>query len=196
MTEREEQAIVVLNTLYDNPLLSDIYRQALEVGIIAIKALDQRLCEYKEYEKDLNELKEEILEEGNILVSKRDLLERFVKIDNDYSNRPWNLLQILANINILIGKEPCSDYISREDALMALTGEWIEPTDELIHRFIRRIRKLPPVTVEPKTDTLDKIKAEIEAKCCITVGRENDGAITLHDVFEIIDKYKAEGSKA
>lgn len=39
---------------------------------------------------------------------------------------------------------------------------------------------------------LDKIKAEIEAKCCITVGRECDGAITLHDVFEILDKYKEE----
>ena len=39
---------------------------------------------------------------------------------------------------------------------------------------------------------LDKIREEIEAKCCITVGRENDGAITLYDVFEIIDKYKAE----
>lgn len=45
---------------------------------------------------------------------------------------------------------------------------------------------------EPKSDVLDKIRAEVEAKCCITVGRENDGAITLHDVFEIIDKYKAE----
>lgn len=43
-----------------------------------------------------------------------------------------------------------------------------------------------------KNDVLDKIRAEIEAKCCITVGRENDGAITLHDVFEILDKYKAE----
>lgn len=39
MTEREEQAVVVLNTLQDNPLLSDIHRQALEVGIMAIKAL-------------------------------------------------------------------------------------------------------------------------------------------------------------
>ena len=38
MTEREEQAITVLNTLYNNPLLSDIHRQALEVGIMAIKA--------------------------------------------------------------------------------------------------------------------------------------------------------------
>jgi len=44
-----------------------------------------------------------------------------------------------------------------------------------------------------KCEVLDKIRAEIEAKCCITVGRENDGAITLHDVFEIIDKYKKEG---
>ena len=44
-----------------------------------------------------------------------------------------------------------------------------------------------------KCEALDKIKSEIEAKCCITVGRENDGAITLHDVFEIIDKYKGEG---
>lgn len=39
---------------------------------------------------------------------------------------------------------------------------------------------------------LDKIRAEIEQRCCITVGRENDPAITLHDVFQIIDKYKAE----
>lgn len=45
---------------------------------------------------------------------------------------------------------------------------------------------------EKQEHVLDKIRAEIEAKCCITVGRENDGAITLHDVFEIIDKYKAE----
>ena len=38
MTEREEQAVIVLNTLYNNPLLSDIHKQALEVGIMAIKA--------------------------------------------------------------------------------------------------------------------------------------------------------------
>lgn len=39
---------------------------------------------------------------------------------------------------------------------------------------------------------LDKIRAEIEQKCCITVGQENEPAITLYDVFQIIDKYKAE----
>ena len=48
-------------------------------------------------------------------------------------------------------QEPCEDAISREDALMALTGEWTEITDEIIHRFIKRIKALPPVTPQPKT---------------------------------------------
>ena len=43
------------------------------------------------------------------------------------------------------------DAISREDALMALTGEWTEKTDEIIHRFIRRIKALPSVTPKQRT---------------------------------------------
>lgn len=43
-------------------------------------------------------------------------------------------------------------------------------------------------------EVLDKIRSEIESECCITVGRGNDPAITLRDVFKIIDKYK-EGSE-
>jgi DNA-directed RNA polymerase subunit RPC12/RpoP len=65
-----------------------------------------------EYEKDLSELKEQILKEGNTLLTKRDLLERFCEIDKEYKGGPWNLLQILANINILIGEKP-------------QTGHWI-----------------------------------------------------------------------
>lgn len=57
MTEREEQAITVLNTLYNNPLLSDIHRQALEVGIKAIKALssseNQKMGQWKRISRDL-----------------------------------------------------------------------------------------------------------------------------------------------
>jgi Zn finger protein HypA/HybF involved in hydrogenase expression len=48
-------------------------------------------------------------------------------------------------------QEPCENAISREDALMALTGEWTEITDEIIHRFIKRIKALPPVNPQPKT---------------------------------------------
>lgn len=45
-------------------------------------------------------------------------------------------------------------------------------------------------------DKLDKIKAEIERKCCITVRSDNEPAITLYDVFQILDKYKAESEEA
>ena len=44
------------------------------------------------------------------------------------------------NVLKLLEQEPCEDAISREDALMALTGKWTELTDELIHQFIRRIK--------------------------------------------------------
>ena len=93
-------------------------------------------------------------------------------------------------------QEPCEDAISRQAVLDCAST--IETDDfsgnEIIEVVtVEEIKELPSVNPqELKTDTLDKIKAEIEAKCCITVGRENDGAITLHDVFEIIDKYKAE----
>lgn len=44
-------------------------------------------------------------------------------------------------------------------------------------------------------EVLAEIKAEIEQKCCITVGSKNEPAITLYDVFQIIDKYKAESEE-
>jgi len=48
-------------------------------------------------------------------------------------------------------QEPCEDAISREDVLLALTGEWTELTDELIHYFITCIKKLPSVNPQAKT---------------------------------------------
>ena len=134
----------------DFPYRDEIIPIAKEALEMAITALEREPCEYKEYEKDLNELKKQILEEGNVLVSKQDLLERFIKIDHDYSHRPWNLLQILANINILIGEEPCSDAISREAAIKAIcrhcTPEKPErcPTAEICHSY-QELKALPPV---------------------------------------------------
>ena len=66
--------------------------------------------------------------------------------------------EVVKVINAL-EQEPCTDAISREDALMALTGEWTDSTDELIHRFIRRIRTLPPVT------PAEKVGHWIDGKC-------------------------------
>ena len=47
-------------------------------------------------------------------------------------------------------QQTCEDAVSREDVLMALTGEWTESTDELIHGFIKRIKALPSVNPQPK----------------------------------------------
>jgi hypothetical protein len=96
-------------------------------------------------------------------------------------------------------QEPCADAISRKAALEAILTRMPNfcggEGGNLINRneTASYIRNLPSVTPKQKQETiLDKIRAEIESKCCITVGRENDPAITLYDVFEIIDKYKAE----
>lgn len=34
-----------------------------------------------------------------------ELVERFIEVDKEYSGRPWNLLQILSNINMIIPVE-------------------------------------------------------------------------------------------
>lgn len=60
------------------------------------------------------------------------------------------LAEWLKDYKRLLEQDPCENDISREDALMALTGEWTDSTDELIHKFIRRIRTLPSVTPQPK----------------------------------------------
>jgi hypothetical protein len=104
-----------------------------------------------EYEKDLNEMKEQIIKEGNTLLTKKDLLERFCKIDKEYKGRPWNLLQILANINILIGEEPCEDCISRQ-AVLAIAGDSCLDLDSYddAREFCDEIKELPPVQSKPK----------------------------------------------
>ena len=115
----------------------------------------------------------------------------------------------------LAEQEPCDDAISRQavlneiyntdgisniyfhlaDEIIALPPVTPQYTDAEIQKMQNlesaEIQKAYEIGKAEGSEVLDKIRAEIEAKCCITVGRENDGAITLHDVFEIIDKYKA-----
>lgn len=100
-----------------------------------------------EYEKDINDLKEQILKDGNTLVSKRDLVERFCEIDKEYNGEPWNLLQILANINVLIGEEPCEDVVGRQAVLKEIPKLWNSNGDkdycmETLRDFVT---ELPPV---------------------------------------------------
>ena len=99
-----------------------------------------------EYEKDLNELKEQILKEGNTLVSKRDLVERFCEIDKEYNGESWNLLQILANINVLIGEESCEKAVSVQDCINAIENTDCELSPQAWREITNNIMSLPLVT--------------------------------------------------
>lgn len=59
-------------------------------------------------------------------------------------------------------QEPCEDCISREDALMCLTGQYIAdkeyPPEEIISKHIRRIKALPSVrpSVSENEDSISR----------------------------------------
>jgi hypothetical protein len=72
--------------------------------------------------------------------------------------------------------------------------EYEEFTEEKMS-IIDFVNRYSDEGVTTADDILDKIRAEIEAKCHITVGRENDPAISLYDVFQIIDEYKTESEE-
>ena len=51
------------------------------------------------------QIRRELLERGDEMVSFRQLVERFDAVEEEYPNQSWNLMQIYNNFNILIGKE-------------------------------------------------------------------------------------------
>lgn len=55
--------------------------------------------------KNENLFYEEQMMNSNKTIPIRDLVERFIEIDKEYENQPWNILQILTNINMIIPVE-------------------------------------------------------------------------------------------
>ena len=69
-------------------------------------------------------------------------------LDHTHNNESKKALRMAIKA---LEQQTCEDAISREDALMALTGEWHESRDEILSLAIRRIRTLPSVNPQPKT---------------------------------------------
>lgn len=91
----------------------------------------------------------------------------------------------------MVEQEPCENAISREDVLMCLTGEWTEITDEIIHRFIKRIKALPPVNTQPKWIPVSERLPEEEQRVLVTqIVRERTTVYCTRFPFEEIkEKY-------
>lgn len=58
---------------------------------------------YEEGDRDLY-YEKQMIDDGKT-VPIRDLVERFIEIDKEFNGEPWNILQILKNINMIIPLE-------------------------------------------------------------------------------------------
>ena len=53
-------------------------------------------------EKETKNLISELTKDDNLYINLSELIERFVEVDEYYNHEPWNLMQILTNINMII----------------------------------------------------------------------------------------------
>lgn len=98
-------------------------------------------------------------------------------------------------------QEDCEDCISRESVLAIAGDSCLDLNSyEDTKEFCDEIKDLPPVTPQPKTDVLDKIRAEIMQLDYDTdyvdydhndmAQTETIHTICREEVIQIIDKYK------
>ena len=89
-------------------------------------------------------------------------------------------------------QEPCGDCITRKAVLDINESHHGQMPNHINHQIWQEIKDLPPVTPKPKTDVLDKIRAEIEALEDGISSYHNDRPWIFKDeVLAIIDKYTA-----
>jgi len=106
--------------------------------------------------------REEAYSRIDAIIEKHEVDDVYVTINN---HKDYDALRFARK---LLEQEPCDDAINHEDALMRLTGE-IKDTDTIetiIARFVRRIRKLPPVNPQPKTGHWIDIDGGVECDKC------------------------------
>lgn len=63
------------------------------------------LPKQEEPSKDVELIRQELLDRGDEVVSFRQLVERFDEVEEEFKGVPWNLMQIYSNFNVLIGEK-------------------------------------------------------------------------------------------
>lgn len=96
------------------------------------------------------------------------------------------------DIDYSLEQEPCEDCISREQLVRELNAQMA--VDAITKEVaIDMLEHLPPVTLKPKTDVLDKIRAEIkEVQTYKMFEGEDTVYVERKDVLAIINKYRTE----
>ena len=71
--------------------------------------ITEEMCDYlsshKAYKKEDNLYYEKRMMETNKTIPISELVERFIEVDKEFRREPWNILQILANINTIVPVE-------------------------------------------------------------------------------------------
>lgn len=69
----------------------------------------EEMCDYlsshKAYKKEDNLYYEKRMMETDKTIPISELVERFIEVDKEFKGESWNILQILANINIIVPVE-------------------------------------------------------------------------------------------
>ena len=76
--------------------------KALEMLLERAEKGEKIMIHETDTEKETKNLISELTKDDNLYVNLPDLIERFVEVDEYYNHEPWNLMQILANINMII----------------------------------------------------------------------------------------------
>ena len=69
----------------------------------------EEMCDYlsshRTYKEDDDLYYEKKMMESKKTIPISELVERFIEVDQEFRGEPWNILQILANINIIVPVE-------------------------------------------------------------------------------------------
>ena len=69
----------------------------------------EEMCDYlsshRTYKEDDDLYYEKKMMESKKTIPISELVERFIEVDKEFRGEPWNILQILANINMIIPVE-------------------------------------------------------------------------------------------
>ena len=95
--------------------------------------------------------------------------------------------------------EPCGDAISREAALMCMTGKYVADLeykpDDIISQHIKRIKALPSVTPKQKTGEWIELKDQKPEALEDVLVKDIDGDVTcayLCDDTDFLERFSGE----
>lgn len=205
--ELPEEFVIEKEQPFESALEKITYRKLPTSYEKSVKNGETEIITIEEAAKDYflaSTFSDEYYDSISCSVPREEIINRILQ-GEPFGEIPGNIQnEAFATAIQALEQELCEDAISKQAVLnlprKALKNYFGEVIAEVI--YVRDVMELPPVTPQPKTDILDKIRAEIEqyrkeasnkhsedAELQAYYDGLNDG---LKDARDIIDKYRVE----